>query len=82
MMTGIPLPFLFGGKKSKDEDDTERKTNISFYPYFYVIFFSPSRFLIELCSVERFGAMRVTLALFRQVKNLIIWLIQLKIIFL
>lgn len=45
-------------------------------------FFFPSRFLIELCSVERFGAMRVTLALFRQVKNLIIWLIQLKIVFL
>lgn len=30
MMT---LPFLFGGNaKSIDDDDTERKTNISFYP--------------------------------------------------
>lgn len=40
MMTGIPLPFLFGGdSKSTDDDDTERKTNISFYPYFCVYFF-------------------------------------------
>lgn len=80
MMTGIPLPFLFGGKKAMMKmKQKERQTSHSIF--IFVWFFFPSRFLIELCSVERFGAMRVTLALFRQVKNLIIWLIRLKIIF-
>lgn len=37
-MTGIPLPFCLTLNQSTADDDTERKTNISFYPFNVCIF--------------------------------------------
>lgn len=51
-MTGIPLPFCLTLNQSTADDDTERKTNISFYPFNVCIFSLLFAQFSKLCSVE------------------------------
>lgn len=86
MMTGIPLPFLFGVCLVVKKHRwwwwwwwwNRKKTNISFYPLFLSDFFIP--LLVFSQSFAQLNVLGPWESLW-QVKNQIIWLIRLKMVF-